>query len=151
MKFAIAEIGAQLVSPRTRSPTSISGGESRSESKVSQTGKSSEIFCTMQRATVSTAAPPMTYLSGRSSLAMPTSFEENEAKVLTTSFHFRTSAVRPPANHQAGGGPHHPAERVAEGLGDDDSPLVENAGRDEPGDHHPDAHRERDAQADQHP
>ena len=42
MRFASALIGAQLVSPSTRVPTSMSATERTSETSVSQTGKSSE-------------------------------------------------------------------------------------------------------------
>src|SRR5215468_5774204 len=62
--FDTALIGPQLVSPSTRSPTSINGSDSKIAATVIHTGMSSSTACTMHSATALTAIPGTTNDSG---------------------------------------------------------------------------------------
>src|SRR6187549_4041485 len=61
-----ALIGPQLVSPRTRRPTSISGIDSTIAASVIQIGMSSMTYCRPHSVTASTAMPVSTHDSGNS-------------------------------------------------------------------------------------
>src|SRR5205085_8659554 len=95
IRFAMALMGAQFVSPSTRVPTSIRKKERISETTVNQMGNPREKYWSTHSNTESPATPPITYANGKS--VDPICFTEKLVKVFFTSFHFKTSAVTPPA------------------------------------------------------
>ena len=94
--LAIALIGAQFVSPRTRMPTSIRMSERNTETKESQSGKPSEIFCTAASTMAEAIAPHTTHLMGKSPPAS-TSLEARPWNVFAITFHLSARAASPPA------------------------------------------------------
>ena len=96
MTLAIALIGAQFVSPSTRMPTSIRMMERKTDTKVSQTGNPSEIFCTAASARVQAMAPQSTQRMGKSPPSS-TSLAPSPLNVFAITFHFSARAARPPA------------------------------------------------------
>ena len=95
MTFAIAEIGAQLVSPSTRMPTSMRTMERTIDTAESQSGKPSEIFCTTASTTAQASEPQITQRMGKSPPAS-TSLPRSPRNVLAMTRHLSASAARPP-------------------------------------------------------
>ena len=87
-------IGPQFVSPSTRSPTSISGSDSRMATAVSHMAMPNVSCCSTIRAIASTIDPMTTHCSGNevASARAPESRENVRFRMLQRS----ASAVRPP-------------------------------------------------------
>jgi hypothetical protein len=95
IEFVSWLIGPQLVSPRTRRPTSMSGTDSTTAIKVSHSGRSKNAYWMTMRAAVARAAPMPTQRSGNSPWSMD--LLDRVEKVRARVRHLRSSAVRPPA------------------------------------------------------
>jgi hypothetical protein len=93
--FESALIGPQLVSPSTRSPTSISGIDRSIATTVIQTGIPRYWYCTITSAIAATAMPGTTMLSGIS--PEPIFAPRRLLNVEISRRQRSASAVRPPA------------------------------------------------------